>query len=148
MNLHELLGQLNIAKRAALVAQTVKNHPVMQETQVRSLVWKDPLEKEMATHFSILAWRITLIEELGGLQSMGSQRVRHDWATNTHTHILTHTHTILPPERKSCLFNILIHEVEIKFCFYKESELKESVRKWIALFLNLLGWVSFQISYH
>ena len=42
MNLHELLGQLNIAKRAALVAQTVKNHPVMQETQVRSLVWKDP----------------------------------------------------------------------------------------------------------
>ena len=49
-----------------------------QETQVQSLGWEDPLEKEMATHSSILAWRIPWIEEPGGLQSMGSQRVRHD----------------------------------------------------------------------
>ena len=59
----------------------VKNLPAMQEMQVQSLCWKDPLEKEMATHSSILAWEITWIEEPGGLQPMGSQRVRHDWAT-------------------------------------------------------------------
>ena len=55
----------------------------MQETQVLSLSWKDPLEKEMATDSSILAWRIPRTEELGRLQSMGSQRVGQDLATNT-----------------------------------------------------------------
>ena len=55
----------------------VKKMPAMQETQVRSLGWEDTLEKEMATHSSILAWRIPLTEEPGGLQSMSSQRVRH-----------------------------------------------------------------------
>ena len=54
-----------------LVAQMVKNLPAMQETQVRSLGQEDPLEKGMATHFSILAWRISWTEEPGGLQSMG-----------------------------------------------------------------------------
>ena len=58
---------------ASLVAQTVKNLPAMWETQVRSLVWEDPLEKGMANYSSILAWRIPWIEESGGLQSMGSQ---------------------------------------------------------------------------
>ena len=53
---------------------------------------EDPLEKGMVTHSSILAWRIPQMEEPGGLQSTGSQRVRHDWATNTHTHTHTHTH--------------------------------------------------------
>ena len=60
------------------MAQTVKNLPAMQETQVRSLGWEDPLEKGMATHSSILAWRIPQTEEPVGLQSMGSQRVRRD----------------------------------------------------------------------
>ena len=55
----------------------VKNLPIMQETQVQSLGQEDPLEKEMATHSSILACKIPLTEEPGGLQSMGSQRVRH-----------------------------------------------------------------------
>ena len=59
----------------SLVAQLVKNLPVMQETQVRSLGQKDPLEKEMATNSSILAWEIPQTEEPGGLQFMGSQRV-------------------------------------------------------------------------
>ena len=58
-----------------LVAQTIKNLPAMQETQVRSLGWEDPLEKEMATHFSILAWKIPWAEEPGGLQSTGSQEL-------------------------------------------------------------------------
>ena len=61
--------------RASLVAQMVKNPPVMQETQVGSLGREDPLEKEMATRSSILAWRILCTEEPGGLQSIGSQSV-------------------------------------------------------------------------
>ena len=63
---------------ASLVAQTVKNLPAMQETQIPSLGWEDPLEKEMATHSSILAWRIPWTENPGGLQSMGLQRLRHN----------------------------------------------------------------------
>ena len=63
---------------AFLVAQVVKNPPAMQETQVQSLGWEGPLEKGMATHNSILAWRIPWTEELGRLWSMGSQGVRHD----------------------------------------------------------------------
>ena len=62
---------------SSLVAQTVKSLPAMQETQVQSLGGKDPLEKEVATHSCILAWRIPWTEEPGGLQSMGSQRVGH-----------------------------------------------------------------------
>ena len=61
-----------------LVAQTVKHLPEMQETRVRFLGREDSLEKEMATHSSILAWEISWTEEPGGLQSMGSQEVRHD----------------------------------------------------------------------
>ena len=107
-----------------------KRHEMGFDPWVRKIPWR----RAWQTHSSTLAWRIPWTEELGGLQSTGSQRVRHDWANNTHTH----THTILPPERKSCLFNILIHEVEIKFCFHRN----------LSLFLNLLGWVSFQISYY
>ena len=64
--------------RTSLVAQTVENLPAVLETWVRSLGWEDPLEKEMATHSSILAWRIPWTEEPAGLQSMGLQRVGHD----------------------------------------------------------------------
>ena len=64
--------------RHSLVAQTVKSLPVVQETRVRSLGQEDPLEKEMATHSSILAWKIPWVEEFGRLQSMGSQRVGHN----------------------------------------------------------------------
>ena len=60
------------------MAQTVKNLPAMQGTQVGSLGWEDLLEKRMVTHSSILAWRIPWTEEAGGPQSMGSHRVRHD----------------------------------------------------------------------
>ena len=59
----------------------VKNQPAMQETWVRSLGQEDPLEEEMATHASVLAWRIPWTEEPGGLQSAGSQRVKHDQVT-------------------------------------------------------------------
>ena len=60
------------------MAQMVKNLPAIQETQVQSLDWEDPLEKGMATHYSILALRILWKEKPGKLQFMGSQRVRHD----------------------------------------------------------------------
>ena len=63
---------------ASLVVQMVKNPPTMWKTWVRSLDWEDPLEEGMATHSNILSWRIPWTEEPGGLQSMGSQRVRHD----------------------------------------------------------------------
>ena len=63
---------------ASLLAQLVKNLPAVQETYVRSLGWEDPLEKEVATHSSILAWKISWTEESGGLQSMGLERVGHD----------------------------------------------------------------------
>ena len=60
------------------MVQVVKSLPAMQETWVRSVDWEDPLEKGMATHSSILAWRIPWTEEPGGLQSMGSQRAGHN----------------------------------------------------------------------
>ena len=63
---------------ASLVAQMVKTLPAIQETWVRSLSWEDPLEKGMATHSGILAWRIPGMGESGGLPSMGSHRVGHD----------------------------------------------------------------------
>ena len=65
-------------KRVSLVAQMVKDTLAMQESQVQSLGQEDPLEKGMATYSSMLAWRIPWTEEPGGLQSMGSQRVRYD----------------------------------------------------------------------
>ena len=64
---------------SSLIAQLVKNPPAMRETWVQFLGLEDPLEKEMATHSSILAWKIPWTEEPGGLQSMGSQRVGHNW---------------------------------------------------------------------
>ena len=69
--------QINIQFRASLMAQMVKNLSAIPETQVRSLGGEDLLEKGMATHSSILSWRIPWTEEPSGLQSMGSQRVRH-----------------------------------------------------------------------
>ena len=88
----------------SMVVQTVKSPPVMRETWVQSLRWEDPLEEGLATHSSVLAWRIPMdrgawqapvflpgespwTEEPGGLQSMGLQRVRHDWATQHTAHL-------------------------------------------------------------
>ena len=71
--------------RASLVAQTIKNLPAMQETRIWSLVQEDPLEKGMATHSSILTWRIPWTEEPGRLQSVGLHRVGHNWSDVAHT---------------------------------------------------------------
>ena len=68
------------------MAQLVKNPPAMWDTRVRSLGWEDALQKGMATHSSILAWKIPWTDKLGGLQSMGSQRDTHDRATKHTAH--------------------------------------------------------------
>ena len=75
--------QTRCKTRASLVVQIVKNPPAMKETWVQSQGREDPLEKGMATHSSILTSRIPWTEEPEGLQSMGLQRVRHGWMTNT-----------------------------------------------------------------
>ena len=78
---------------------------------INALLWVMTLEKEMATYSSILAWRIPRTEKPGGLQSVGSQTVRHNWATNTHTHTHKHTH-------ESWLKNLIKN---IKMCvFYRQ----------------------------
>ena len=86
--------------RASLVAQMVKHLPAVRETQVWSLGEEDPMEKETATHSSILAWKIPWTEEPGRLPSMGSQRVRHDWATSLSLTIWTFVGKVM-----SLLFN-------------------------------------------
>ena len=68
----------------SLVAQRVRLLPTMRESRVWSLGWEDPLEKEMATHSHVLAWKIPWMKEPGRLQSMGLKRVGHDWATSLH----------------------------------------------------------------
>ena len=75
---------------ASLVAQMVKRLPAMRETLVQSPGWEDPLEKEMASHCSTLAWKIPWTEEPGGLPSMGLHRVRHDSVTSLSLFTLMH----------------------------------------------------------
>ena len=72
------MGSYKTEKKKTLVAQTVKRLPIMRESWVRSLGWEDPLEREMETHSSTLAWKIPWTEDHGRLQSTGSQRVGHD----------------------------------------------------------------------
>ena len=79
-----LVCKINGLFRTSQVAQIVKCPPARRETWVQSLGWEDPLEKEMTTHSSTLAWKMPWTEEPGGLQSMGSQRFGHDWMTDTH----------------------------------------------------------------
>ena len=84
-----------LSTAASLIAQLVKNLPAMQETWVQPLGWEDPLEKEMAIHSSILAWRIPWTEEPGGLQSTGSQESDTTERLPTTTTMLCY-HSVLP----------------------------------------------------
>ena len=93
---------------ASLVAQSVKILPVVQKTRVRSLGWEDPLEKEMVTHSSTLAWKIPWVEEPGRLQSMWSQRVGHNLATTppppqVTANLESLSHSQLHPSKNTCL---------------------------------------------
>ena len=80
--------------RASLIAQSVKNLPVIQETQVRSLGWEDLLKKEMVTHSSILAWAIPWTEEPGRLQSRGCKRFGLDLVTKQQQQCLENTYAL------------------------------------------------------
>ena len=101
------------------MAQRLKRLPAMKETWVRSLGQEDPLEKEMATHSSILAWRIPWTEEPGGLQSTGSQRVGHDWATS-----------LSPSLRRSVLGEMKCKEQKLTKVF-RISELRTKSRTFV-----------------
>ena len=89
-------AQYTYCALTSLVAQAVKRLPAVQETQVRSLGWEDPLEKEMATHSSTLAWRIPWTEESGRLQSMG--RKESDTTERLHFHFISIITTTAPPQ--------------------------------------------------
>ena len=80
--------------RTSLVAQMVKRLSTMRETQVQAMGWEDPLEKEMAIHSSTIAWKIPWTEEPGRLQSMGLQRVGHNWATSLSLYDICHKTTV------------------------------------------------------
>ena len=99
----EVSIKMSLLWPASLVAQMVKRLPAMWETQVQSLSWEDPLEKEMATHSSILAWKIPWTEEPGRPQSMGWQRVRHDWATSLSLKMFKRATTI------KCYFLLILY---------------------------------------
>ena len=131
----------------SLVAQMVKNLPAMRETQVQFLGEEDPLEKGMATHSSILPWRIPWTEKLGRLQSMGLQRAGHNCTTNT----LTFCESQFPRlKRHECEFdNIadplsLLHRLKFIWLYsysLPESEKSESVRCSSHIWLFATPWL-------
>ena len=114
------------------MSQTVKNLPAIQKAQVQSLGWEDPLEKEMPSHFSNLAWRIPWTGEPGGLQSMGSQRVRHDWATKT-----AGLSEFLLTGKKSSLYYLLYAVI---------FNIKESCKLYLANFVEIVFPLTFVYS--
>ena len=105
--------------RGFLVAQIVTNLPAVWDTWVRSLGWDYPWEKGMATHSSILAWRIPGTEESGGLPSMGLQRFRCDWATNPHTPLPAVPSPPSPDETLGCKHLLVENHVFITFIYPK-----------------------------
>ena len=122
-----LSNKETIYELVSLVAQLVKNLPALQETWIQSLGWEDPLEKEMATPSSILAWKISWTEEPGGLQSMGVQRVRNDWVTNTYTFTyspLINVYLEASITVFDAITNVNVHfYFGIVYCFYIHLEL-------------------------
>ena len=103
----------------------VKHLPAMQETWVQSLGWED-LEKEIATHSSILAWRFPRMEEPGRLQSMGSQRVRHDWATSLHDYLSLWIF-IRPLRTKKFTLNYVNNSHNLQWIMFQSIQLSHSI---------------------
>ena len=131
-----------------MVSQTVKNLPAMWESQVQSLSWEDPLEKGMAIHSSILAWRIPWTEEPDKLQFMGSQRVKHDWKTNTSTFqkemiliISESLHKLLPLFGKYLVFYVITKWlIFICYLFGQETALISYNIPGAMITLQIHGW--------
>ena len=101
---------------ASLVAQRLKFLPAVWETWVRSLGWEDPLEKEMATHSSTVAWRIPWMEKPGGLQSTGLQRVEHDWVTSLTLNLISVSRSLFS-SIFVCFFRFQIWVKKYSICF-------------------------------
>ena len=125
---------------AFLVAQMTKNLLVMQETQVWSLRQEYPLEKEMATHSSFLVWRISWTEKPGRVQSMGSQRVGHDWAINTH--VQRNVIGLLSPGYSQLWVNIVPNLIISQNCLYLKNSFLHKIKN---LFWNVSWLLNFFI---
>ena len=130
------------------MAQRLKYLPAMCETWVQSLGWEDPLEKEMATHSSILAWRIPWTEEPGGLQSTGSQRVGHNRETSLH-HVLNCFRFIFCRSFPALVF--LPREAPFNFCLSGKmmislSNLNENLGGWSILGCRFFSFMPFPSS--
>ena len=115
--------------RASLVGQRLKCLPAMWEIRVRSLGREDPLEKEMATHSSTLAWRIPWREEPGRLQSMGLQRVEHDWATSLSLSFYSTISQIFLFSLRSILYLLSLLCMDIHFLDFLTSWLPQNIDK-------------------
>ena len=116
---------------ASLVAQRLKRLPGMQETRVRSLGWEDSLEKEMATHSSIHAWRLPWTEEPGRLQSTGSQRVGHDWASSLSLYLHSAAQSVVYSEE---LWDFHLLFAAFLAFTYSESHLFPSLLVWVSIY--------------
>ena len=129
----------------------VKNLPAMQKTQVWSLGREDPLEKGMAIHSNTLAWRISWTEEPGGLQSVGLQRVRHDWVTNT-TLCLFISRTPLYIREINFFYNRVVNILSSEFFVFDLTVFgpwnlkKLCVREYIKYFIDSRFWVIWMLS--
>ena len=148
LNLVLVLTSISETLWASLVAQMVKRLPTMRETQVWSLGQEDPLEKEMATHSSTLAWKIPWLEEHGRLQPMGSQRVRPDWTTSLSTSLSLVFISLFFPDKYgdlgkvfdlpwavsflNCQVGIIIQS--LKYCC--ENQIREKIRRVVKYYQN------------
>ena len=119
---------------ASLVAQRLKHLPGMRKSQVQSLGQEDPLEKEMATHSSTLAWRIPWREKPGRLQSMGLQRVGHDWATSLHF-------TFVKPEFDFILIQPFF-TTQSCYYFHVADQGTKAQKDWTVLCHTIIKWQS------
>ena len=120
-----------------LVAQKVKNLPAMQETQVWSLGWEDPLEEGMATYSSILAWRILWTEGPGWLQFVGLQRVGHDWATNTFTYLSTMWWGFLKLTLENSFESVLMRWMKLEPII--QSKVSQKEQYWYSILTHIYG---------
>ena len=121
---------------ASLVAQSVKHMPAMWETWVRSLDQEDPLEKEKATHSGTLAWKIPWTEKPGKLQSIGSQRVGHDWVTSLHFRLYW-----ISRRDKEAFLNAQCKEVEENNTIGKTRDLFKKIRDIRGIFHARMGMI-------
>ena len=131
---------------ASLVAQTVKNLPAMWEDWVQPLGWEDPLEDSRATHSSILAWGFPWTEEHSRLQSMGSQRIRHSWATKQSTYNFS---SWLPSQDTGNHPGIGLPFSTVCMCIWMCAYVQFSlyhIFSYLVIFILLLWWAFFSSS--